>query len=544
MQAGGDAFGPGLLLADFKIIRELGKGGMGIVYLAKDERLGRKVALKVIAPHLAHDQEFRTRFEAEARHAAAIDHPNAVSIYSAGSVDGCFFIAMRYVQGSDLRHLLTTSGRLEVGDAVTVITEVAAALDAAHAAGLIHRDVKPANILITGLQGKGTSYLTDFGLTRNLSGSGQLTRTGQWIGTLDYVAPEQMTGDRIDARADIYALGCVLYEIVAGTVPFPGDEMHKLWSKAHADLPPLPSPGGTHPLDPVIRRATARNPDERFRSAGDLARAAAAAIGGSERPTERSVATGSAAIVVDLPEPVTAAMPQPTRRRPAPTAPPRKTPPQKSGRGRSIAIVLASVIVGAGLVLAALLATRESGSGSHEAAATPRTGGGERTVNGSESSAGEDAAQASGSTVPAEPTLFEGAGYTVELPAGWIQLENEKVASDGSYVENKWRNPKGGEEILIDESAEAPADPAKSAALIGEGVSNAGETVYSITNGVEHGGVEGSELDFRADSGLPERADFFFNIGNAGFAVLSSGYDLTKAQNRLDPVVSSLRPYP
>jgi predicted Ser/Thr protein kinase len=538
MQAGSDALGPSGLLADFQIIRELGKGGMGVVYLAKDERLGRKVALKVIAPHLAHDQDFRTRFEAEARHAAAIDHPNAVSIYSAGSVDGCFFIVMRYVQGSDLRRLLTTSGPLEIKDAVMVTTEVAAALDAAHAAGLIHRDVKPANILITGLQGKNTSYLTDFGLTRNLSGSGQLTRTGQWIGTLDYVAPEQMAGDQIDARADIYALGCVLYEMVAGTVPFPGDEMHKLWSKAHADLPPLLSSGGTHPLDPVIRRATARNPDDRFRSAGDLARAAAAAIGSNERPTERSVATGSAAILVDLSEPVTATMPQPTTMRPTAAAP-HEVPLQRGSRGRSVAIVLASIIVGAGLVLAALLATREGG-GSHKTAATPRTGGGERAAGASQSSTGE----ASDSTVPAEPTVFEGAGYTVEIPADWIQLENEKVASDGSYVENKWRSPNGREEILIDESAEAPADPAESAAVIGEGVSEAGETVYSITDGVVHGGVEGSELDFRANSGLPERADFFFNLGNAGFAVLSSGYDLTRVQGRLDPVVSSLQPYP
>jgi hypothetical protein len=341
---------------------------------------------------------------------------------------------------------------------------------------------------------------------------------------------------------DFYALGCVLYEMVAGTVAFPGDEMHKLWSKANANLPPLPCGGGIHPLDPVIRRATARNPDDRFRSASDLARAAAGAIGDGAQPTERSVATGSATIDVDLPEPVTTAMPQPTMRRPGPTTS-HEAPPQGGGRGRSLAIILTSVAIGVGLVLAALLATREGNNGSHKATGAPRTRGSRGTPDASKSSAGSTT-QASGSTVPAEPTVFEGVGYAVELPAGWIQIENEKVASDASYVENKWRSPDGAEEILIDESAEAPADPAESATVIGEDVSGAGETVYSTTDGVVYGGVAGSELDFRADSGLPERADFFFNIGNAGFAVLSSGYDLTRAQERLDPVVSSLQPHP
>ena len=524
---------------------------MGVVYLATDERLGRKVALKVIAPHLSQDPESRARFEAEAKNAAAIDHPNAVPIYSAGSAEGSFFIAMRYVQGSDLRQVLVSSGRLGAEDAVAILADVAAALDAAHAAGLIHRDVKPANILVTGLPGKGSAYLTDFGLTRNPGGSSGLTRTGQWMGTLDYVAPEQMTGDRIDARADVYALGCVLYEMLAGAVPFPGDEMQKLWAKAHTDLPPLPSGARSHPLDPVIRRATTVDPDDRFPSAGDLARAAKTAVGGGEPVVERSVATGPAAILPRLPEAATAAMPQRTAIQPTPATPNHEVPPRAGGHGRSVAIVLASLILGAGLVLAALLSTREDGGTSAGAPAASRTEPGGARASRAESSASADtetgpsgATETGGSSSLSAPTSFEGKSYTVDLPAGWLQLENEKVASDGSYVENKWRSPDGAEEILIDESAGAPADPAESAATIGGDVAGAGETVYSITDGVVHGGVEGSELDFHADSGLPERADFFFNIGDAGFALLASGHDLARAQQRLDPVLTSLQTYP
>jgi len=182
---------------------------MGVVYLVRDERLGRQVALKVIAPDLAHDPEFQQRFEAEARSAAAIEHPNAVPIYSAGSADDTLFIAMRYIEGTDLRERLAEHGPLSPAVAATVVSEVGAALDAAHAAGFVHRDVKPANILLTGTPGKGTAFLTDFGLTRGLgtTQTQQLTNTGQWIGTLDYVAPEQMAAGRVDARTDIYSPG-------------------------------------------------------------------------------------------------------------------------------------------------------------------------------------------------------------------------------------------------------------------------------------------------------------------------------------------------
>jgi serine/threonine protein kinase len=152
-------------VGDFRILRQIGEGGMGVVFLARDERLERQVALKVVAPHLAEDQEFRQRFIAEARSAAAIDHPNVVTVYSSGMVDGTLYMAMKYVKGTDLRAALRDDGALDSETAVTILEEVGAALDAAHAEGMVHRDVKPANILLEGAPGRGTAYLTDFGLT-------------------------------------------------------------------------------------------------------------------------------------------------------------------------------------------------------------------------------------------------------------------------------------------------------------------------------------------------------------------------------------------
>jgi tRNA A-37 threonylcarbamoyl transferase component Bud32 len=530
---------------------------MGIVYLVRDERLGRRVALKVIAPHLAHDREFQERFAAEARSAAAIEHPNAVTVYSAGSADGHLFIAMRYIDGTDLRKALSGSGPLDARAAARVVVEVAGALDAAHAAGFVHRDVKPANILLQGEPGRGSAHLTDFGLTRGLGSSrAELTGTGQWIGTLDYVAPEQVAAGRIDARTDIYSLGSVLYEMLAGRVPFDGDEMQKLWRKANEEPPPLPSQGAPHPFDPVVARAMAREPERRFRSAGDLGRAASAAAGAAaEAPTERSVATGIAA--TGLPEvdvrvrrarpivldPATARMPAGPR---PPAQPPQGPPPPasaSSGGGHAIrtaAIIAGALAVAAGLVAAALVFASKNGDSRTRTIvtrSTPRKPPPAMTTTPTTTATTESVEAPAAST----PVVFEGSDYSATLPTGWTQGEREHVASDGSYVENTWTGPGGDEELLIDESAGEPADPAQSAAKIASGVRRAGETVYSVTNGVEYAGLEGSELDFRSGSGLPERADFFFNVGENGFAVLSSGYELAAAQNRIAPLIGSLQ---
>ena len=268
---------------------------MGSVYLAEDTRLRRRVALKVILPELADQPDFRRRFEAEARGAAAIEHPNIVPVHAAGLLDGRLYLAMRFVDGPNLNQALESNGPLDAGKAARIVADVASALDAAHAGGLVHRDVTPANILLEGGIDSGHVYLTDFGLVRGLDGGHtQLTRTDQVIANLDYAAPEQIQGGRVDARTDIYSLGCVLYRVRSGERPFPGTDTQKMWKIVND---PVPAIGAGHdPLDPVIARATAKDPVARFPSAGDFARAAVEPEGtATERLSERSVASGAAA---------------------------------------------------------------------------------------------------------------------------------------------------------------------------------------------------------------------------------------------------------
>src|SRR5829696_8174724 len=201
------ALDSGSSFAGYQIVSVVGRGGMGVVYRATDLRLERPVALKLVAPELAEDQQFRRRFLKEPKLAAALDHPNVVPIYEAGEHEGRLYLAMRFVDGDDMRSLLRGEGDLAPERALDILTQVASALDAAHRRGLVHRDVKPANVLV---DEDGHAYLTDFGVTKQLGGN--TTETGQIVGTLDYVAPEQIRGEDVDARADGYALACVLYE--------------------------------------------------------------------------------------------------------------------------------------------------------------------------------------------------------------------------------------------------------------------------------------------------------------------------------------------
>jgi YVTN family beta-propeller protein len=287
---------PGMVVAGYRIDSLVGRGGMGVVYRAIQLELERVVALKVIAPELLDDEDVRTRFLTEARAAASVDHPNVIPVHTAGEDAGVGYIAMRFVAGEDLRSLVRHGGPLDGAEAARMVAQAGAALDAIHRAGFVHRDVKPANLLV---DRDGHVYLTDFGLAKvALTHSGR-TRTGQWVGTLDYVSPEQIRGGRIDARADVYALGGVLHFALTGRVPFErqGDEA-KLWAQLSAP-PPVPSdkrPGLPGQFDVAVVRAMAKNPDHRYPSAGDLGRAAqAAAVGRSPTEPERMVARGAAA---------------------------------------------------------------------------------------------------------------------------------------------------------------------------------------------------------------------------------------------------------
>jgi WD40 repeat protein/tRNA A-37 threonylcarbamoyl transferase component Bud32 len=268
----------GTELAGYRIESLLGSGGMSVVYLAEDLRLKRRVALKLLAAGLADDESFRDRFLRESELAASIDHPNIVPIYEAGKTEDILFIAMRYVEGSDLKERLRR-GPLDPGDAVGVLAQVASALDAAHARGLVHRDVKPSNVLLdTGARPDGSDhvYLADFGLTKRVSEQTGVGEDGHLMGTIDYVAPEQIASGEIDGRADIYSLGCVLYECLVGQPPFPRDSDIAVVF-AHLEAGP-PAPSAQRPelpaaLDAVIARALAKEPEQRYPSCRELARA-------------------------------------------------------------------------------------------------------------------------------------------------------------------------------------------------------------------------------------------------------------------------------
>jgi hypothetical protein len=285
--------------AGYRIERRLGRGGMGILYLAVEPGLERRVALKLIAPEAAADDVFARRFAEESRIAASIEHPNVVPIYAAGEEEGVPWIAMRYVAGPDLGRRLAREGRLDPVEAVALIAQIGNGLDAIHAAGLVHRDVKPANVLLSGDPGDEHAYITDFGVARNLATQSGLTQTGRFVGTLDYVAPEQISGEPIDARVDVYALGCLLFKLLTGEVPFPREgEAARLYAHLH-DPPPAPSlyvPAVSMALDDVVIRAMSKSPEDRHLSAGDLGRAAQAALSGAAVAVpERTVATGAAA---------------------------------------------------------------------------------------------------------------------------------------------------------------------------------------------------------------------------------------------------------
>jgi predicted Ser/Thr protein kinase len=261
----------GTEIAGYRIESLIARGGMGEVYLATQSFPERKVALKLLPHDLANDQAFRERFIRESNAAASVEHPNIVPVYGAGDADGELYIAMRYVEGEDLRSLLDREGPLALERAVRICAQIDDALEEAHEHGLVHRDVKPGNILIS----KGDrAYLTDFGLIRRSKLETDLTKTGQFMGTVDYVAPEQIKGQEVDGRADIYSLGCVLYECLTGQRPFRREsDVATLYAHLE-DAPPKPSaknPLVPSALDEVVAKAMAKRPDARYATAGELA---------------------------------------------------------------------------------------------------------------------------------------------------------------------------------------------------------------------------------------------------------------------------------
>ncbi len=372
-------FAPGDVFVNHRIQGLAGRGGMGVVYRAIDLDLDRTVALKVIAPALADDPDFRARFVAESKAAASIEHPHVIPVYYAGEREGVLFIVMRYVDGPDLRALVRAEGRLDPERAAHIVSQIGGALDAAHAHGLVHRDVKPANVL---LGNEDHAYLTDFGLTKREASTGAgLSRAGGWVGTLGFVAPEQIRGERVDARTDVYALGCVLVHALTGGAPYVRDsDEATLW--AHLNDPP-PVDRVPKEFAGVVERALAKDPADRFPSGGDLGRAALAAAGRSAvAGPERNVARGAAAPEGTPQTAATARVSLPAHEGETHVSPPDNGEPTgatRRARGRGVPggrwrwIAAAAVVLAAGAFAATNLAGGDGDDGAPTATATTTT---------------------------------------------------------------------------------------------------------------------------------------------------------------------------
>ena len=298
-QLSSEALHAGLVLGDYRLEGLLARGGMGVVYTARQVSVDRRVALKVIAPAFAEDESFRRRFESESRAAIEIEHPNVVPVYATGAAEGLLFIAMRYIDGRDLRRVVDAESPMSPARVLALLEQIASGLDAAHRKGLVHRDVKPANVMIERLGvDREHCYMLDFGIAKQ-RGSGGLTRTGGWVGTLDYVAPEQILDRDVDARTDVYALGATFFHMVTGQPPYAmRDDGAKLYAHVNARAPRVTDIRAELPaaVDEVVARALAKEPAKRYPSAGDFARAAHAAVTGSTPSvSEQTVATGEAA---------------------------------------------------------------------------------------------------------------------------------------------------------------------------------------------------------------------------------------------------------
>jgi YVTN family beta-propeller protein len=350
---GPDWWPAGSLIGGYRLEERIGQGGMAVVYRAYDARLNRRVALKLLAPALAGDLSFRQRFIRESMTAAAVDDPHVIPVYKAGEADGVLFIAMRYVAGGDVLSLLHRNGPLTPLRVAEIMSAMASALDAAHAAGLVHRDVKPANMLLDVRPGRPDHvYLSDFGLSKEAFAASGLTGTGQFLGTLNYTSPEQLEGRPVDGRTDQYALACTAYELLTGRPPFQRDQgLAAAFAQLFAPPPPATSlrPDLPRPVDDVFARALANAPADRFDTCGHFAQALqlALGLGRSDAGSAAGLKQRPPTQVVERPVPVQAAQ---VISAPAvePGYGPRRRPGRRIGlAAMAVALVAAAVIIAA-----------------------------------------------------------------------------------------------------------------------------------------------------------------------------------------------------
>jgi pSer/pThr/pTyr-binding forkhead associated (FHA) protein/predicted Ser/Thr protein kinase len=277
--------GAGTTIGGYRLDQLVGQGGMGVVYRGENQQTGARVAVKLLTPELARQPGFRERFVREARYANSLNHPNVIEVYDAGEQDGVLYIAMEFVDGTDLKNLLAREGALDPRRAVRLLGQVAAALDVAHAQGLLHRDIKPGNIMIAAASRPGEEhcYLTDFGLSKNVSSDSiALTAQGEFVGTIDYTAPELVLGKKADSRLDVYSLGCLLFECLAGAPPFNKErDVEVLYAHIQDPPPQITAVRGDVPaaLDDVIAKAMAKKPEDRYATCSEFIDAARAVVG-------------------------------------------------------------------------------------------------------------------------------------------------------------------------------------------------------------------------------------------------------------------------
>ncbi len=369
----------GARIAGYRLEEQIGQGGMAVIFRARDDRLGRVVALKALAPALAADEGFRQRFIREAQAAAAVDDPHIIPVFEAGEAGGVLFLAMRYVPGGDARTLVRRAGALPPGRAAAIISPVALALDSAHAAGLVHRDVKPSNMLMDVRPGRPDHvYLSDFGLSKATLAATGLTGTGQFLGTLEYTAPEQIQGRAVDGRADQYALACSAFELLAGEPPFRRDEAAALMFAHLSEPPPALTarrPDLARAADAVLATAMAKDPGARYASCHEFADALRAALGAGRYapgfaatdPGPAGTASGPAAVPPASHPPTRRAGGRPARRaatQPDPPAAPGATPVTEPAPRTATAAARPPGAAGAGLT--------PGGPGAGPAPAAPR----------------------------------------------------------------------------------------------------------------------------------------------------------------------------
>ncbi len=336
----------GQTFGGYHIIELVGAGGMGLVYRAEQRILGRTVALKIIRPEIAESGDYRSRFLREARFAAAVDHPNVVSVFDAGEQDGRLYLTMQWIDGLDLGTLLDREQRLAPERVVRIGVQLAEALEAVHDTGLVHRDVKPSNVLVRDIGGRDHAYLTDFGIAKAPATQDSLTRTGWVIGTPGYLSPEQIRGDQPSSRSDLYALGCIIFEALTGERPFSGDnDLAVRWAQASGPPPVASSvwPALGARYDAFLARALAVDPQERFQSGVAFAEALQSAHTGqpgglTEAPAARDARTQQRSRPAPPPSAASEAWPT-TAVSPSgaldPTVPPPARPPQAASAPRS-----------------------------------------------------------------------------------------------------------------------------------------------------------------------------------------------------------------